>query len=316
MNRLALIAVLLLPSLLPAQNLPPYVPVSPILASRSPLHVLPLAPETDGWSGWLVTDYSNAIEQRDSPDGRTMLFDAELLQIDLWARRSIGERTFVVFNLPVRGGYDGHLDPFLNWYHDLIGIPVPARNHRPENSFAWETELPGRTVARRRPGTFLGDLRLGVGREIGPAQVTASLTLPTATAGEEGWGRKTAGAALSAAFPLYRTSRFSLEGSIATGWTPTTGEMAEWQRSWFVGGSTGLWWQVIGQQAIFGTLWVQSPNWHGTGFPQMDAAEITLDFGGLIRLGAGWPAIQVGMTEDLLPRGPAIDAGFKLGVQW
>ncbi len=316
MNRLLIAASLVTPTLLVAQQLPPYVPVSPVLAARSPLYAQPLAPMTPGWAGWIVTDYTNAIEQRSSGDGRTMLLDAELLQVDLWARRGIGRKSFLIINLPLRGGYDGHLDAFLNWYHDLIGIPVPARNHRPENRFAWETGFPGKDFSRERPGSFIGDLRVGVGREIGPAQLTATVTLPTTTAGEEDWGRGTVGAAVSAAMPLYRSSRLALEGSLAVGWTPTHGQLAEWQRSWFAGGSTGLWWKAIGQQAIFGTLWIQSSNWHGTGFPQMDGMEITLDFGGLIRLGEGWPAIQVGMTEDLLPRGPAVDAGFKLGVQW
>jgi hypothetical protein len=316
MKRLLLAAMLAAPALMTAQHLPPYVPVSPVLASRSALYAQPLATMKPGWSGWIVTDYTNAIEQRSSSDNRSMLLDAELLQVDLWARRSLGEKNFLIVNLPLRGGYDGHLDGFLNWYHDLIGIPVPARNHRPENRFGWEVELPGKTFSRNRPGSFIGDVRLGVGRQLGSAQLTATVTLPTATTKQDDWGRGTIGTAMSAAMPLYRSSRLALEGSLAAGWTPTHGELAAWQRSWFLGASTGLWWQAIGNQSIFGTLWVQSSNWKGTGFPQMDAMEITLDFGGLIRLGEGWPAIQLGMTEDLLPRGPAVDAGFKLGVQW
>ncbi len=308
--------MLVSPALLAAQHLPPYVPVSPILTSRSPLYAQPVAPLTPGWSGWIVTDYSNVIEQRSTSDRRTMLLDAELLQIDLWARRGIGEKNFLVVNLPLRGGYDGHLDGFLNWFHEVIDLPVPARNNRPSNEFAWRTMLPDGEFRRARPGTFIGDLRLGIGREVGSAQVTATVSLPTTTAKEDDWGRGTMSAAVSAAVPFYRTPRLALEGSLAAGWTPTHGELARWQRTTFIGGSAGIWWQVIGQQAIFGTLWAQSSNWRGTGFPQMDRAEITLDAGMLLRVGRGWPTIQAGITEDLLPRGPAVDVGFKLGVQW
>ena len=64
------------------------------------------------------------------------------------------------------------------------------------------------------------------------------------------------------------------------------------------------------------TLWVQSPNWKDTGFRALDRAEVTLDLGGLFSVRQGWPEIQVGLTEDLLPSGPSVDAGFKLGIRW
>jgi hypothetical protein len=75
-------------------------------------------------------------------------------------------------------------------------------------------------------------------------------------------------------------------------------------------------WRFAGNQAVFGTLWMQSANWKNTGWGSVDDAEVTLDFGGLVRLGKHWPELQLGMTEDLKPGGPAIDAGFKLGVRW
>jgi hypothetical protein len=61
---------------------------------------------------------------------------------------------------------------------------------------------------------------------------------------------------------------------------------------------------------------MQSSNWKNTGWESVDGSEVTLDFGGLIRLKRRWPEIQLGMTEDFWPAGPAIDAGFKLGLRW
>jgi hypothetical protein len=75
-------------------------------------------------------------------------------------------------------------------------------------------------------------------------------------------------------------------------------------------------WRFAGQQALFGTLWMQSANWKNTGWGSVDDAEVTLDFGGLLTLGKHWPELQLGMTEDIKPSGPAIDAGFKLGLRW
>ncbi len=304
-----------MPATLAAQDLPPYVPVNPVLTSRSALYAQPTIPRSSGWTTRLVMDYTNAIEDESSRDRRRALLDAELLQLDLWVTRDLSANAFVLVNVALRGGYDGHFDGFLNWYHDLIGLPVPARNRRPENSYAWTFELPDGTVTRGRPGTFLGDVRLGGGYRLGPVQLLGTITLPTTTA-DAGWGRGTVGTSLHATASLVRTDRIVLDAGLAVGYTPTHGELAAYQRSSFVGGMTALRWRFWGQQALFGTVWTQSPNWRGTGFDTMEGAEVTIDFGGLVRLGAGWPELQLGVTEDLLPRGPGVDVGAKIGVRW
>ena len=103
---------------------------------------------------------------------------------------------------------------------------------------------------------------------------------------------------------------------VSAGWTPAHGELAEFQRTVFGGALVAGRWRFSGRQSVFSTFWIQSPNWHDTGFRALDQAEITLDLGALFILRAGWPELQVGITEDLLPNGPSVDAGFKLGVRW
>ena len=44
--------------------------------------------------------------------------------------------------------------------------------------------------------------------------------------------------------------------------------------------------------------------------------ETTLDFGGLFVLKESWPELQLGMSQDIAPRGPALDVGVKVGVRW
>lgn len=317
MHPARLIAALILwwPVGLAAQDLPPYVPVNPALSSRSPLYAQPYLLPGNPWRIRTVLDYSNAVEDSRGSGNREYVFDAETLQLDVWAVREIGKGSFAYVNLPLRGGYNGFLDGFLNWYHDLIGFRVPARNRRPLDTFEWSWQLPDTTFTRPRPGTFLGDVRLGGGHRFGRLQVTANVTLPTTTAGE-GWGRDRVGASLAATANLLRTDRVVLDAGVTTGWTPTAGALARWQRSAFWGGLGAFRWRFAGQQAIFGTLWVQSPNWHDTGFDALDLKEVTLDFGFLLRPARSWPEVQLGMTEDLLPHGPAIDAGFKIGIRW
>lgn len=315
-NRLLL---LLLPLAAPlaAQEIAPYVPVSPVLASRSPLYAQPTITARPGWQARVVVDYTNAIEKGIGTDRRGSLLDAELLQVDLWLVRDLSPTVFVLGNMALRGGYDGHLDGFLNWYHDLIQLPVPARNERPENEFAWNAELPdGRTFRRERPGTFLGDLRLGTGARLGArTQLVGTLVLPTATTSADDWGLGTVGTSVALTTRLASTERVVADAGLTVGTAAARGELAAYQRTTFVGGMAALRWRFWGQQALYGTLFMQRSPWQGTGFAAWDDPEVTIDFGGFVNLGKGWPELQLGVTEDLLPRGPAVDVGFKVGVR-
>ena len=115
--------LLLVAAPIAAQEIAPYVPVSPVLASRSPLYAQPTITAHPGWQARVVVDYTNAIEKGIATDRRESLLDAELLQVDLWLVRDLSPTVFVLGNVALRGGYDGRLDGFLNWYHDVIRLP-------------------------------------------------------------------------------------------------------------------------------------------------------------------------------------------------
>ena len=300
-----------------AQDIPQYVPLNPALSSRSALYAQPIVSPSRGWQVRIVTDYTNAIESEKSSDNRDYLFDAEVMQNDLWVTKELSPTTFVLGNIAVRGGYDGMLDSFLNWYHDVIGLHVPARNRRPKDTFGWEQKLPdGRTITRERPGTFLSDLRLGAGVRFGRSQLVGTITLPTTTTDQEGWGRDVVGTAINFTSRLAETERIIVDGGVSLGWTPTTGALAAYQKSAFYGGMLGARWRFSGSQAVFGNIAFQSGNWQETGWSALDGRETTLDFGGLFRLKRAWPELQVGMSQDIAPHGPAMDVGFKLGLRW
>jgi hypothetical protein len=314
--RLALLVALLLPFAADAQDIPPYVPANPLLASRSALYAQPYISPHAGWQLRWIADYYNAVEVSQSSNFRQTMFDAEVLQGDLWATHDLSHNLFVVANLPIRGGYSGALDNFLNWYHKVIGLGVPARDELPIDQFDWTIELPDTTVTRTRPGTFIGDVRGGIGLRTGRSQVIASVTLPTGSTGQDGWTRNAIALALATTSALIRSNRVQLDAGASAGLTPTHGALARYQQTAFVGGSVSARWRFAGQQALFGTVWAQSSNWRDTGFEAMDDAEVSLDFGFLLRVASRWPELQVGMTQDLLPRGPAMDVGFTVGVRW
>jgi hypothetical protein len=311
-----LLYLLLVPVILPAQSLPPYAPINPLVASRSPLYSQPVTGNPSGWSLRTMIDYSSAIESSMASDRRTYLLDAELLQADVWVQRRLTENLFALGNIGVRGGYAGQLDGFFNWYHDLVGLPVAARTRRAENRYAWKFALPDVTVERARPGTFISDLRLGVGAVVGPTEVVASIVLPTALTDAAGWSRNSVGVSLAASAIVVSQPRFTLEAGLSLGYSGADQMFAKYQREWFVGARAGMTWQFVGRQSLYASVWTQSAGYHDTDINAMEAPEVTIDFGGLLYLGRSWPQLQLGMTEDLYPRGAAIDAGFKLGVRW
>ncbi|MGH7581972.1 MAG: hypothetical protein ACREL5_01950 [Gemmatimonadales bacterium] len=310
-------ALMLAPAAAAAQDIPPYVPANPLLESRSALYAQPFISPHAGWQVRFLSDYYNAVEVAQSPPPvRQTVFDAEVLQADVWVTRDITPRIFVIGNVPIRGGYNGFLDPALNWYHKVIGLSVPARDELPIDKFQWNFALPDTAVTRARPGTFIGDVRAGAGLRAGRIELIASVTLPTATVHDDGWTRHVVGTSLDASADLLRNSRLVLNAAATVGFTPVSGALAKYQRATFAAGLVAARWRFAGQQAVFATIWLQSPNWKGTGFTAFGDPEFATDFGFLLRLKGDWPELQLGMTQDLDPHGPAMDVGLTIGVVW
>lgn len=297
-----------------AQGLPAYRPVNPVADSRTVLGFEPFrTPSSRPWSGDLALDYASTIEHVAEPTGRFDL-DSEILRLRLRVARAVGARAFVELDAGVGGGYPGFLDGFLHWYHGLLGITMPERERRPRDAFLYQLELPdGALLTRRSTGIVLGDVRLSAGLRHGRhLQTVATLTLPTSTA-PAGYGRGVVGGGIvtTVRAPLARPLVY--EGSIGLGYTPRHGDLAAYQRTTFISGSSGLRWRFWGRQSIYANLFVHSPYYHDTTMPALDRRELSLDFGWILatRAGREW---RLGLTEDLEPSGPGVDLVFRLGL--
>ena len=154
--------------------------MNPLAYSRSGLETVPYREPASGWRFSLVTDYANLIEVADEPSAQ-LTIDAELLRTELSVSRDIGRRAFVFGGVGLHGAYNGFLDGFLDWYHDLTGLQVGGRNQRPTNEYLYDLELAGGPhVTPPNPGEWLGDLRAGAGyRFTRHWQMAAWATLPT-----------------------------------------------------------------------------------------------------------------------------------------
>jgi Protein of unknown function (DUF3187) len=298
-----------------AQGLPPYASMNPMVFSRTGLATIPYVAPGRRWRVTALLDYASPIEYASNPS-TFYLMDAELLRLELTATRQVSKKAFLLAQASVNGAYDGFLDGFLEWYHDLVGLHVAARAIRPKNKFGYELDLPdGRHFSYGKSSGYLGDLRLGGGIRHSPHwQTVVSLTLPTNT-GPDGFTRGTVSANATTLLRSDFARRFTYEGSIGVGYTPTHGPLSDLQHTTFVMVAQGLRAKVVGPLSLYTNLIYHSALYHDMGTSELDARELTIDVGGFFKFKRG-PEWILGLTEDLEPSGPAIDLAFRLGARW
>lgn len=313
--RLVLTALLLPATSLAAQSLPVLHSANPVADSRSGLYFQPVVPAGSGWRPAIGLDYSSMVEInfRVTSADTAYLLDAEVLRLNLNVARDLDPSTFVLGEAWVGGSYNGFLDGFLGWYHGLFGIRYPERDDRAKNRFQYRYEFEGGdTVYYKSRGTGVGDLRLGIGRRFGnKAQSVLSVTFPTNTLGA-GFARGTVSVNLLNTVRLPLTPRLWYEGSANVGFTPKHGELSDFQRTFFVMGTSGFRWRTFGGFWSFANLYLHSPYYEGANAFQLTRSDLTIDFGWMIR-GKNGREFRFGMTEDLWPSGPGVDATFRLG---
>lgn len=302
---------------LAAQGLPPYASMNPMVFSRTGLATQPYVAPGRGWRVTALVDYASPIEYSAPPSSTTgYLLDAELLRADVTVTRELGKRSFLLGQVGLNAAYDGFLDGFIDWYHDLFGFPTGARKIRPRNRFGDSLGIPGSpSIVRPKPGAYLGDLRLGAGfRHSSHWQTMVSATVPTST-GPEGFRRGTFSINAVTTLRSDFGGRFTYEGTLGAGITPSYGDLREFQQTTFLLVSQGLRARVTGPLHLYTNLIYHSALYRDTGISELDARELTIDLGGFFKFRRG-PEWIVGLTEDLEPSGPAIDVSFRLGARW
>lgn len=305
------------PSVVAAQSdlgLPAWYPSNILATSRSPLYFQPWIAPHPGTRVTVALDYANIYELAYGPVAGAYVQDLELGTLHLGASRDLDAATFIAADLPVSTAWKGGLDGFLKWWHGLLGIKIPERELRPEHRFGFDLTLPNGSFDRA-PATYLGDLRLGLGRRIGKgSQLLGTLTLPTTT--NAGYAKRVPSIGLLYAGQTDLAAKLRVEGTAGLGYTPrTSGLLRSYQRDVFLSMGGGFRWHFAGITSMFGTLWWSTPYYSGTGIAGLDRPDMTFDFGWIFRSRSGveW---RIGMSEDPVPSGPGVDAVFKASRSW
>jgi hypothetical protein len=311
---LPILLLLGIPASSPGQGLPAFAPLNPVASSRSGVYFEPFRDSTPGrWSTTFAVDYASVIELN-RMDRADYVLDSEILRLSFGATRDLGQRLFVQLGASLGGAYSGFMDGFFDWYHGALGIRIGERERRPQDEFLYTIALPdGRSITRSRNALFLGDVSVRLGRRHNSGfQSVLSVTLPTST-GPAGYGKEVPSLAVLNTFRAPLGTKLQYEGGLGVGLTPSHGVMERYQRTAFLGVSSGLRRQLWGSHSIYANLFYHSPYYHGTSFPALDRRELSLDFGWILetRNGAEW---RMGLTEDLEPGGPGIDLVFRAGT--
>jgi hypothetical protein len=295
-------------------GLPIFESLNPLEYTRSALFSPPLLRPSGAWAFSLQLDYGSAIELYGNTPN-SVLLDAELGRLTFTGTFRVTPSVFLLLQAGVQGSYRGFMDKFLDWYHSLLGIKYEARDLRPTNKFGYYFKSGQRTQSYRPVDLTLQDTRLGVGWAISDQlQLLGTLVLPTAWV--DGYAAKTVqfGAILTWQRPLF-WPWLQFQGTLGLGATPRTGGLLEpYQNVLFLSASVGLKPRLSEHNYLYVNFFFQTPLYRNTGDESLDVVEGSLDFGWMYRTDSGWE-FNIGMTEDPVAAGPAIDIIFRFGVR-
>ena len=297
-------------------GVPRHEPLSPATVARSGVYA-PSFPQRDArrWRVSADVEYGSAVERNlNWPDA--YLLDAELARVQVRVRRELGARAFVEAQAGAQGAFAGVSDAFFEQYHDVIGWVMEERDTRPRNVYADRLLMRDLTIDRdaESAGMRATDVRLAAGRMHGAdAQTIVTVTLPTAP-GDAPLGRGVPTVGAMHARRVAIGERAVVQGTAGIGWAPRGGALRSVQRTLTPMAAVGVRTRVVGAHGVYASLFVHDAPYHRTGFPELDDAEISLDFGYVWRSRAGreW---RLGLTEDTRRRDPGIDLVLKIAVE-
>lgn len=222
--------------------------------------------------------------------------DAETYRLSLRYRRGLAPGLEWTAELPVLAQSRGFLDDSIETWHHWFDLPNNGRERQPRNRFGVRYLREGETVlAVDEPSTGAGDLRLGLGLELGRGVLRAQLKLPTGD--ERSLREGNAGAALWYDFALAETRRWRSYLSAGASLNQRGDVLPAQQNTFVPFGAAGLRLSLTQRFHLHSQLYLHGRLYHDTELRNLYRYGAVLGFGARYDVTPSW-SLDVGMLED------------------
>lgn len=278
------------------------------VADQNPLtrgfyHPLPTSarPDSrDGGSQFLLTVANTNNMNRGN--GERLLVDAESTEFRWLWRTDFDSDWSVRISLPLVHYGAGFLDPAIDGFHKVFGLPQGSRPNRPDDAFAIEYSAGGRSIALDSSFTGIGDLSVELGRNLIQQRTFAvsawsGIELPTGDADHlTGDGAVDAAAWLSGDWRP--GANWSVSGSAGMTWQGAGYLLPDDSARWVGFQNLTARWEASGQLYLQAQLDLHDSYVRSTHVPLLSSAAV-LTCGGGYRTRSGW-RFGFAVSEDIV----------------
>lgn len=266
-----------------------------------------------------ILNWSNtsAIQHTERED---LLIDVESREIRFSLEHSISNVVAVRLQIPYRLYSGGHLDSFIENWHNTLGLPNGDRQALPQDDVNIRYEQNGASrLSRNQGGSGVGDVSLAVGYQVSASMRHAtstwlSLKLPTGNSTTL-LGNGALATSLSIAHQQTLSSRWTAHGQLSTTYASAGDVLGSQQRKWLAGGMLAFDYRY--SQPLKLTLQLDG---HTAAFDNSNLGLLgdawILTMGGEYHLPSNW-RLQVGVGEDIkVDASPDVNFTMNLSKQW
>ena len=266
-----------------------------------------------------IINWSNtsSIQHAERED---LLIDVESREIRFSLEHSLSDVVAMRLQFPYRSYSGGHLDSFIENWHNVIGLPNGDRSTLPQDNVNIRYEQNGEpriALGQKRSG--LGDISLAVGYQLNASTTHATSTwlsvkVPTGDSATL-LGNGALVTSLSIAREQILSSRWIAYGQLSATYASEGDVLSNQQRKWLASGMVAV--DYCYSQALRLTLQLDG---HTAAFDDSNLELLgdawILSMGGEYRWPSNW-WLQLGVGEDIkVDASPDVNFAISLSKQW
>jgi len=295
----------------------PVVIVQGIPSARDPEIIAP-----DEWKLQVDYDLTNHFSHN-SNSNEVVMFDGESQRLSVTVHKGFGPDIEIGFIVPFIQYSGGHLDAFIESWHDFFNLPQNGRDQAPRNQLRFYYQKNGKVwLDLTEPVSGVGDVQVLIARKIHgiwlPDQnnlaVKAAIKFPTGDP-----DKLTGNGAMALSTWLagdMRSSWFGFPGmtytSLGASLLQQGDVLPDQQRSFALFGGLGSGMQINDAIALQAQLDAHSSLFRDSSLREINSVTLQLTLGGNVKLSKEFN-FDIGVVEDLLTQA-APDVIFHVGL--